>query len=140
MRRSFRRTITAVVVLLAVIFSQLSISTYACATIRDAVVRGAQTTSTARHLSHDDSVVSMQIHGDLSDGQHGALCHSHCDDSAQSSHADQTAPADIAWFPPIWAQPSVHFLASLRDVRVDRTPLLQVAPPPSRILFQVFRT
>ena len=130
MRRPVKRAFTIVAVLFTLIFCQVWISAYACAT-------AAPHTSSARTVS----VTLTSSHGDLRDHQTGVACHAHCDNSAQPDHADQPAPAPLVWLPLIWCQSAIFALAvqpHLLPVRAD--PVLMSAPPPPRILFQVFRT
>ncbi|WP_136896774.1 hypothetical protein [Trinickia terrae] len=115
--------------LFALIFSQLWIAAYACA---DAV-----------HAASPDPTVlaaSASSHGDLGDHQTGAACHAHCDNSAQPDHAEQPAPSPLVWLPLIWGHSSIFALAIQPHLPARSEPILISAPPPPRILFQVFRT
>jgi hypothetical protein len=129
MRRPVIRAFTSVVVLFTLIFCQLWISAYAC-------------TTTGRPDSSGTSVsmIATSYHGDLRDHHTGLACHVHCDDSAQPSHAEQPAPSPLAWLPLIWGYSAIPALAIQPHFTARPKPILISAPPPPRILFQVFRT
>ena len=129
MRRPVTRVFTVVAVLFALIFSQLWIAAYAC--------------TDAPHVASPDSTVSITSashHGDLRSHQTGAACHAHCDNSAQPDHANQPVPSPLVWLPLIWGHSSIFALAVQPHLLTSSEPILISAPPPPRILFQVFRT
>ncbi|MBB0014227.1 hypothetical protein D7191_40465 [Burkholderia cepacia] len=130
MRRPVKRALVAIAVMFTLIFSQLWISAYACTTV----------TGDARGTSSMVSAIPANSHGDLQDHHVGVTCHAHCDNSAQPDHADQPVPAPLVWLPLIWGHSSILTLALQPDRPAHVEPLLVSAPPPSRILFQVFRT
>lgn len=129
MRRPVIRVFTVVAVLFALIFSQLWIAAYACASVVNVA-------------SPDPAVliVSASSHSDLGDHQTGVACHAHCDNSAQPDHAGQPTPPPLVWLPLIWGHSAVFALAIRPHLPARSEPILLSAPPPPRILFQVFRT
>lgn len=140
MRRSAQRTLTALVVLIAMILSQLWITAYACERIGALGADVTAVSATRHERAQAYEVAAMPQHADLSSVGKGALCASHCDDSTRPAHTVHATPADVMWLPVVWGQPSVNLGSVIRAIHVRETPHLLSAPPPSRILFQVFRT
>jgi hypothetical protein len=128
-RRPVKRAFTIVAMLFTLVFSQLWISAYACATAAPAPSSGLTV-----------SVASATNHGDLRDHHTGMTCHAHCDNNAQPDHAEQLAPSPVVWLPLIWGHSSILALASQPHLLARSEPILISAPPPLRIQFQVFRT
>ncbi len=128
MRRQAKRTITAVMVIIALIFSQLWISAYACAS-----------TERLAPASPIISAAHANPHGDLSDYRVSALCNAHCNNTAQPDHADQPSPPPLVWLPVIWGYSAILTFAHQAQSSTRSEPILISAPPPARILFQVFR-
>jgi len=128
MRRQANRAITAVMVIIALIFSQLWISAYACATV---------------HQSDSaNPIISTALanpHSDMSDHHESAICKGHCDNTAQPAHADQPSPPPLVWLPVIWGHSAILAFAHQPQTPSRIEPILISAPPPTRILFQVFR-
>jgi hypothetical protein len=129
MRRRTKRTFAVVTLLIALFFSQLWVAAYACTTT-------LHSTSTHQTVTAD----APDGHGDLRDHHTAAVCHAHCDNSAQPDHAEQPAPSPLAWLPLIWGGSAIPELAILQHLPTQPEPILISAPPPPRILFQVFRT
>lgn len=129
MRRPVQRAFTVVTVLFALIFSQLWISAYACATT---AFPGASDLAVP--------VTSADSHSDLRDHRTGVACHAHCDNDAQPDHAEQPAPSPPVWLPMIWGHPAISALTDQLHLPARAKPILTSTPPPPRILFQVFRT
>jgi hypothetical protein len=129
MRRPLIRALTSVVVLFTLIFSQLWISAYACTTVGSPASSGSHA-----------SMNATANHGDLRDAHAGSTCHAHCDNNAQPAHAEQPATSPQMWLPQIWGHSSIPALAIQRNLPVHSEPIPISAPPPPRILFQVFRT
>jgi hypothetical protein len=119
---------TVVAVLFALIFGQLWVSAYACAAAEQTV----QATQGA--------AVTMSNHDDLRDQHTAAACHLHCNNQAQPDHADLPALSPVVWLPLAWGHSSILERAVLPDRPSHPEPMLLSAPPPHRILFQVFRT
>ena len=130
MRRPVTRAFTVVAVLFALIFSQLWIAAYACTD----VVHAASPDATASITS------ASSHHADLRSHQTGLACHAHCDNSVQPDHAEPPAPSPLVWLPLIWGHSSIFALALQPHLPARSEPILISAPPPPRILFQVFRT
>ena len=130
MRRPIKRALTVVAVIFTLIFSQMWVSAYACTTATGGAEASYSTVSP----------ISSSNHGDLQDHHVGATCHAHCDNSAQPDHADQPAPSPLVWLPLIWGHSAIVALALQPNLLAHIEPRLVSAPPPSRILFQVFRT
>jgi hypothetical protein len=120
---------TVVAVLFALIFGQLWVSAYACAEV-------AQTVS----ASQATAAKLTASHGDLQDQHTAATCHLHCNNQAQPDHADLPALSPAVWLPLAWGHSSILALAVRPDRAAHPEPILLSAPPPHRILFQVFRT
>jgi hypothetical protein len=120
---------TVVAVLCALIFGQLWVSAYACAAAGGTI----PTDSGA-------AVMTAGSHGDLQDQQTAASCHLHCNNQAQPDHADLPTLSPVVWLPLIWGHSSILALAVRPDRPDHPEPILLSAPPPHRILFQVFRT
>jgi hypothetical protein len=120
---------TVVAVLFALIFSQLWVSAYACAEATRTVT-ASQTATRMLTASH----------GDLQDQHRAATCHLHCNNQAQPDQADLPAVSPAIWLPLIWGHSSIFALAVRPDRPAHPEPILLSAPPPPRILFQVFRT
>jgi hypothetical protein len=120
---------TVVAVLFALIFSQLWVSAYACTAVGQTMQgdQGAPVTLSAGH-------------GDLRDQHTAASCHLHCNNQAQPDHADLPTLSPAVWLPLAWGYSSVFERAVLPDRPSHPEPILHSAPPPHRILFQVFRT
>jgi hypothetical protein len=129
MRRRTQRTFTVITLLIALFFSQLWVAAYACTTTR----HSTSTTQTVTAIASDG-------HADLRDHHTAAVCHAHCDNSAQPDHAEQPAPSPLAWIPLIWGGSTIPELAIQPRLPTQSEPILISAPPPPRILFQVFRT
>ncbi|AJZ56319.1 hypothetical protein [Paraburkholderia fungorum] len=128
MRRQTRRTLTVITLLVALFFSQLWVAAYACAT--------------TQHLPSTGPAAAAMVadgHSDLRDHHAAAVCHAHCDNSAQPDHAEQPAPAPLAWIPLIWGNSTIPELAIKPRLPTRSEPVLLSAAPPPRILFQVFR-
>lgn len=123
------RLFTIVAVLFALIFSQLWVSAYACT----AVGQATQATPVA-------TVTMSSAHGDLHDQHAAASCHLHCNNQAPPDHADLPTLSPAVWLPLAWGHSSILELAVRPDLPVHPEPILRSAPPPHRILFQVFRT
>ncbi|MFL9873014.1 hypothetical protein [Paraburkholderia megapolitana] len=119
-----------VTVLFTLIFSQLWVSAYACA------VAGRAIPTDAGALA----VMLTGSHADLQDPHTAASCHLHCNNSAQPDHANLPTVSPAVWLPLIWGHSSIVALAVRPDRPTHPEPILLSAPPPSRILFQVFRT
>ncbi len=128
MRREVKRTLTVITLLVALFFSQLWVAAYACTTANPL----PSTTATA-------TVTAFDGHSDLRDHHAAALCHAHCDNSAQPDHAQQPAPSPLVWIPLIWGASTIPALAIQPRLPTRSEPILLSAPPPPRILFQVFR-
>ncbi len=128
MRRQARRTLIAITLLVALFFSQLWVAAYACATAPSVPA----TTSAVAAVVADG-------HHDLRDHHAAAVCHAHCDNSAQSDQAGQPAPAPLVWIPLVWGGSTIPELAIQPRSPARPEPVLLSAPPPPRILFQVFR-
>ncbi|MFM0737288.1 hypothetical protein PQQ51_08595 [Paraburkholderia xenovorans] len=120
---------TAVAVLFTLIFSQLWVSAYACTAVGPTkqVVQDATVTLSANHL-------------DLRDPHTAASCHLHCNNQAQPDHADLPTLSPAVWLPLAWGHSSILELAVRPERPSHPEPILLSAPPPHRILFQVFRT
>jgi hypothetical protein len=123
MRRPVKRAFTAVVMLVALVFSQMWLSAYACPV-----------------TSHSASMTATDSHGDLRNHHTDLTCHSHCNNHAQPDHAAQPAPTPLVLLPLIWGHSSIPALAIEPRLPPPPAPTLLSASPPSRILFQVFRT
>jgi hypothetical protein len=129
MRRRTKRTFAVVMLLIALFFSQLWVAAYACTT----TLHSTSTHQTVTGVAPDG-------HGDLRDHDTAAVCHAHCDNSAQPDRAEQPAPLPLAWLPLIWGSSTIPELAIQQHLPAQSEPILISAPPPPRILFQVFRT
>jgi len=127
MRREAKRTLTVITLLVALFFSQLWVAAYAC------------TTTPALSSSSIEAVTFFDGHTDLRDHQVAAVCHAHCDNSAQPDHAQQPAPSPLVWTPLIWGASTIPALAIQPRSPTRPEPILLSASPPPRILFQVFR-
>jgi len=128
MRRQANRAIAAVIVIIALILSQLWISAYACATVQQPV-----------SASPIISTALANPHSDMSDHHASAICNAHCDNTAQPAHADQPSPPPLVWLPVIWGYSAILAFANQPQTPNRLEPSLISAPPPARILFQVFR-
>ncbi|GAB7521330.1 hypothetical protein PBS_03130 [Paraburkholderia sp. 2C] len=112
------------------VFGQLWVSAYACA-------------APAATMSSDAGAmmtVAAGSHSDLRDAPAAAACHLHCNDFAQPDHADLPTLSPTVWLPVIWGSSSILALAGEPQRCPHPAPILVSAPPPHRILFQVFRT
>jgi hypothetical protein len=120
---------TVVAVLFALIFGQLWVSAYACA-------------ATVGTMSTDSGAAAMAAggHSDLKDQRTAASCHLHCNNQAQPDHADLPTLSPAVWLPLAWGHSSILERAVRPDQPSHPEPILLSAPPPHRILFQVFRT
>ncbi len=120
---------TFVAVLFALIFRQLGVSAYACAAAGQATPTDSGAT-----------VMLAGSHGDLQDQHTAASCHLHCNNQAQPDHVDLPTLSPAVWLPLMWGHSSILALAVVPDRPAHPEPILLSAPPPHRILFQVFRT
>ena len=120
---------TIVAVLFTLIFSQLWVSAYACTVAGQTIPANQSATE-----------LSFATHGDLRDQETAATCHLHCNDQAQPDSADLPTLSPAVWLPLAWGQVSIFALAARPDRPAHPEPILLSAPPPHRILFQVFRT
>jgi hypothetical protein len=128
MRREAKRTLTVITLLVALFFSQLWVAEYACTTTQPLL----STTATA-------TLTVFNGHSDLRDHHAAAVCHAHCDNSAQPDHAQQPAPSPLVWTPLIWGASTIPALAIQPRSPTRPEPILLSSSPPPRILFQVFR-
>jgi hypothetical protein len=128
MRRETKRTLTVITLLVALFFSQLWVAAYACTTTQPLL----STTATA-------TLTVFNGHSDLRDHHAAAVCHAHCDNSAQPDHAQQPAPSPLVWTPLIWGASTIPALAIQPRSPTRPEPILLSSSPPPRILFQVFR-
>ncbi|WP_407973387.1 hypothetical protein ACJ51O_38420 (plasmid) [Burkholderia pyrrocinia] len=128
MRRDAKRTLSAIALLVVLSFSQLWVAAYACAT--------------ALHSTSTDPAsmaVAYGAHGDLRNHHTAAVCQAHCDNWAQPGHGARPKPSPLVLIPLIWAAPTIPELALQPRMPTRPQPILLSAPPPPRILFQVFR-
>jgi hypothetical protein len=128
MRREAKRTLTVITLLVALFFSQVWVAAYACTT-----------TPALSSSSSTEAVTFFDGHTDLRDHQVAAVCHAHCDNSAQPDHAQQPAPSPLVWIPLIWGASTIPALAIQPRSPTRPEPILLSASPPPRILFRVFR-
>lgn len=129
MRRPVKRVFTVIAMIVVLIFGQLSIAAYACASAGNS----GSSVSMASPMPADS-------HADLRDHHAGVACHAHCDNSAQPNHAEQPAPPALVWLPLVWGHSAIGTLALQSYLPAHAEPILISASPPPRILFQVFRT
>lgn len=123
------RLFTVVAVLFTLVFGQLWVSAYVCAAPTATMPSGS-----------DATAMAAGNHSDLRGVPAGATCHLHCNNFAQPDHADLLTLSPAVWLPVIWGSSSILSLAARPQRPVHHEPILVSAPPPPRILFQVFRT
>lgn len=127
MRRQVKRTLFVVAAIFMLIFGQLQVAAYAC--------------ERAQVSASDQEAAMVAMQGDMAQDHASTPCQLHCDNAAQPDHTPQPAVSPVVWLPVIWglSHAGARPTASTQPARASE-PSLLYPPPPSRILFQVFRT